>query len=179
MRTLQPLRPHQNHSRTIWGSADPRLKTTDLKYLYELLRVEYSGPKKIPKRKATHEINNSRFLLFAILFSVIVSLYRGVPRNLKEVGAQFKAMPAGPHIFLLCKRRTGFLKVITSVLEQNKGHHVRRCLIFCPKSNEKQKKVFTPPDCFLYVAYIIFTPRKFCAFVCGAAPLWIRPCCIV
>ena len=68
--------------------------------------------------------------------------FRGVPRNLKE-GPQFKAMPAGPDIFrkyisqwkyyFHCAKRTGSLKIITSV--------------FRPKSREQQKKVFVFYTC--------------------------------
>ena len=61
-------------------------------------------------------------------------------------------------IFSLRKRRTGSLKIITSAdiqfFAQNqmkskkiKGHHVRRCPIFRPKSSEEQKKVITPAEC--------------------------------
>ena len=44
-----------------------------VEYLYDTLRGEYSGTKKNLMREATHE-TNSRFLLFAILFSVTVSV---------------------------------------------------------------------------------------------------------
>ena len=49
-------------------------------------------------------------------------------------GVQFKAMPAEPDIFSLRKRKTGSLKVITSV--------------FRPKSGEKQKKSLRPQIVF-------------------------------
>ena len=45
-----------------------------MEYFYETLRGEYSGPKKIRMRKATQETIR-RFLFFAILSSVTVSLY--------------------------------------------------------------------------------------------------------
>ena len=58
-------------------------------------------------------------------------------------------------IVSLLKRRTGFLKVITSVdaqfsvqiqMKSKKSHHVRSYLIFRPKYSEKQKKGIASAD---------------------------------
>ena len=69
-----------------------------------------------------------------------------MPRNLKGGGAQFKAMPAGPYMYLLRKRRTSC-------------HHIRRCPIFRPKSSAVQKK-FSRPQIVLYNLRILLTHQE-------------------
>ena len=79
-----------------------------------------------------------------------IELKQGRAQEFEWGGAQFKAMPAGPDIFSLSKE-----KVITSQNVQ-----------FFAQSQVKSKKKSSHPHITLNT-YITFTPRKFCAFICG------------
>ena len=89
-------------------------------------------------------------------------VHRGVPRNLKGGGA-ISSRPFFAQSEVKSKK-----KVNTSADVQFSGS----------KSTEEHKKRSSRPQIVLYT-YIIFTPRKFCAFVCGEGgprppPPWIR-----